>query len=235
MGNDGGAPRLVQLGNWDVELSLLERLGAAWDEIVSTWLPAENRLPRRAPDDFPSNGWRIVHTFHPEWAHEVMILGAPSQGEPNRWMLVQLSRDDNGWQFAMPFSSCGPIPTREERRAGLRLDWAKTTYSMAVGSMPEVNVVLVNESVQEWTPTEEDTSHVQGLVLTQEGEQIGNGWYATGSTPQLPRLQPGQETMLPAFRNNPELKNLPAGDYQMVAFLAALNLRTVIPGKLTIE
>lgn len=235
MGNDDGTPRLAQLGNWDVKLSLLEGPGAAWDDIVSAWLPAENRLPPRAPHDFPSNGWRIVHTFHPEWAHEAMILGAPSQMEPDRWVLVQLSRDDNGWQFAMPFSSCGPIPIREERRAGLRLDWAKTTYSMAMESMPEVNVVLVNESLQEWTPTGEDTSHVQGLVLTQHGEQIGNGWYATGSTPRLPTLKPGQETLLPAFRNNPELKNLPAGDYQMVAFLAALNLRTVIPAKLTIE
>ncbi|MFF2346993.1 hypothetical protein [Pseudarthrobacter sp. NPDC058119] len=101
--------------------------------------------------------------------------------------------------------------------------------------MTEINVVLVNDSLREWTPTEEDTSHVQGLVLTQNGEQIGNGWYATGSTPQLPTLQPGQKTTLPAFRNNPELKNLPAGDYQMVAFLAALNLRTVTPAKLTIK
>ncbi|MDQ1056019.1 hypothetical protein QE394_003947 [Arthrobacter sp. SORGH_AS 212] len=235
MGNYDAAPRLVQLGNWDVELSLLERPGAAWDEIVSDWLPAENRLPPRAPDDFPSNGWRVVHTFHPEWAHEAMILGAPSQVEPDRWVLVQLSRDDNGWQCAAPFSTGGPVPIKEERRAGLRLDWAKTTYSMATGSMPEINVVLVNESLREWTPTAEDTSHVQGLVLTQHGEQIGNGWYATGSTPLLPTLQPGQEAMLPAFRNNPELKNLSAGDYQMVAFLAALNLRTVIPAKLTIE
>jgi hypothetical protein len=164
-----------------------------------------------------------------------MILGAPSQVESNRWVLVQVSLDDNGWQCASPFSSCGPIPTKEERRAGLRLDWAKATYSMAVGSRPEINVVLVNESLRAWTPTEEDTSHVQGLVLSQDGEQIGNGWYATGSTPRLPRLQPGQETTLPAFLNNPELKNLPPGDYQMVAFLAALNLRTVIPAKLSVE
>lgn len=235
MGNDDAAPRLLQLGNWDVKPSLLEQPGAAWDETVSAWLPAENRLPPRAPDDFPSHGWRIIHTFHPEWAHEAMILGAPSLGEPDRWMLVQLSRDDNGWQFAMPFSSCGPIPIKEERRAGLRLDWTKATYSMAMGSMPEINVVLANESSREWTPTEEDTSHVQGLVLTRQGEQIGNGWYATGSTPLLPTLQPGQETMLRVFRNNPELKDLPAGDYQIVAFLAALNLRTVIPAKLTIE
>ncbi|MGX5714946.1 hypothetical protein [Arthrobacter sp. MAHUQ-56] len=235
MGNDDRAPRLVQLGNWDVELSLLEGPGAAWDEIVSAWLPAENRLPPRAPKDFPSNGWRIVHTFHPEWAQEAMILSAPSQVESNRWVLVQLFRDGNGWQVASPLSSCGPSPTKEERRAGLRLDWAKTTYSMAMGSMPEVDVVLVNESLREWTPSEEDTSHVQGMVLSQDGEQIGNGWYATGRTPRLPKLQPGQETTLPAFRNNPELKNLPAGDYQMVAFLAALNLRTVIPAKLTIE
>ncbi|WP_307427917.1 hypothetical protein [Pseudarthrobacter defluvii] len=235
MGNDDAAPRQVQLRNWDVELSLLEGPGAAWDDIVSAWLPAENRLPPRAPYDFPPNGWRIVHTFHPEWAHEAMILGAPSQGEPDRWVLVQLSRDDKGWQFAMPFSSCGPIPTKEERRSGLRLDWAKATYSMAMGSMPEITVVLVNESLREWMPTEEDTSHVQGLVLNQHGEQIGNGWYATGSTPRLPSLQPGQETTLPAFRNNPELRSLGAGEYQVVAFLAALNLRTVVPAKLTIE
>jgi hypothetical protein len=235
MGNDDAAPRLVQLGNWEFEHSLLEGPGAPWDDVVSVWLPAGNRLPPRAPDDFPSKGWRIVHTFHPAWAYEVIILGAPSQGDPNRWVLVQLSRDDNGWQFATPYSSFGPIPAREERRAGLRLDWAKTTYSMAKGFIPEINVVLVNESSREWTPSDEDTSHVQGLVLNQKGEQIGSGWYVTGSTPRLPKLQPGQRTTLPVFRNNPELESLPTGDYQIVAFSAALNLRTLIPANLTVE
>ena len=121
MGNDDAAPRLVQLGDWDVELSLLEEPGAAWDDLVSAWLPLESRLPPRSPDDFPSNGWRIVRTFHPEWAHEAMILGAPSQVEPNRWVLVQLSRDDNGWQFASPYSSCDRFPPK--RNAGLACVW----------------------------------------------------------------------------------------------------------------
>ncbi len=234
MGNKDSTASRVQLGNWEVESSAVEEAGVNWADIVSGRLPQENILPPRAGDDFPLQGWRLLHSSSPAWASEVLILGAPSELRPGRWVVVQLSHDRSGWQFAAP-SSYLPVPVRDVRRQGLRLEWAKDEFFMTGGSEPKITVVLVNESTEQWTPTEEDLAHVQGIVLDQHGNQIGNGWYAHKRAAQLPALRPGQRTVLAAFRNNPELTGLPSGPYTILAFLTALDLRTAAPASLTVR
>lgn len=234
MGNSDISVGLVQLGIWEVERSGLEEPGTGWEEAVSSWFPNGNNRPPRAQADFPPNGWRVLHTVNKSpWASEVIILAAPSTAVAGGWVLVQLSRDDNGWQFATPWSYT-PVPVRAERRQGLRLDWAETEYSLAKGSKPEITVFLINDSTRKWSPTEEDAAHVQGVVMDQQGNQIGSGWYAHGTSAQLPALEPGQRIELYAFHHNPEFAGLSSGDYQILAFLTALDLRTPSPARLTI-
>lgn len=233
MGNKNSELLMAQLGPWEVERSTLHEVGVSWDEIVSRWFSAENVLPPRALDDFPLRGWRRLHTSYPSWALEVLVLGAPDQASPGRWVLVQLHRDRNGWQFASPASYL-PIPVQELRRQGLRLEWSKPNFTMTKGSPPEIAVVLINDSASPWNPSEEDHSHVQGIVLDYEGNRIGNGWYAHGKVAQLPPLDPGQQTVLPALLNNPELDGLVPGGYQIHASLTALGLATTTLARLTV-
>lgn len=224
---------LVQVGPWEVERSALHQVGVSWEEIVSGRFPEENMLPPRAPDDFPSRGWRRLHTSSPSWALEVLVLGAPSQTSPGRWVLVQLHRDRNGWQVATPASYL-PIPVREVRRQGLRLEWSEPNFTMTKGSQPEIAVILINDSASPWHPTEEDHGHVQGIVLDRKGNRIGNGWYAHGKAGQLPLLDQGQQILLPAFLNNPELDELEPGGYQILASLTSLGLRTTTRASFTV-
>lgn len=233
MGNNDLGMLLVQLGSREIEAAALEEAGVSWEEIVTGRFPEENMLPPRARDEFPLRGWRSLHTSYPSWASEVLVLAAPSEVRPGRWVLVQLSQDKNGWQFATP-GSYAPVPVREVRRQGLRLEWSKTTFSMAKGTQPEIAVVLGNEAASPWNATEEDHGHVQGIVLDHEGNRIGNGWYAHGKVAQLPPLGPGEQTVLPAFLNNPELDGLESGSYQILATLTAVGLRTTAPAGLTV-
>lgn len=233
MGNDDSDVGLVQLGNWAIGRSALEEPGAGWEETVAGRFPEEGLLPPRAREDFPLKGWRHLHSSNTPWAIEVLILGAPSELHPGRWVLVQLSRDANGWQFAMPGSYL-PVPVQEVRRQGLRLEWAKPEFIMGAGSEPEITVVLTNDSAGRWIPTEGDHCHVQGIIFDDQGARIGNGWYAHKQAAQLPAVDPGQRAVLPAFRNNPELVGLPGGRYQIMATLTALDLRTATRGSLTV-
>jgi hypothetical protein len=213
--------------------SALEEAGTSWEEIVWGRLPKDDMMPRRTRDDFPLKGWRVVHASSEPWATEVLILAAPSDVSLGRWVLVQLALGSDGWSLAMPASYL-PVPVREMRRQGLRLEWAKPEFFMAEGSKPDIAVVLVNESAHDWNPTEEDRCHVQGMVLDDQSEGIGNGWYAYGLTDQLPALGPGHRTILPAFLNNPELDDLQSGHYQLLANLRALDLRVAGPATLTV-
>lgn len=233
MGNEDSDVGLVQVGNWEIGRSALEEPGAGWEQTLAGRFPEEGLLPPRAREDFPLKGWRHLHSSNPPWAIEVLILGAPSELHPGRWVLVQLSRDANGWQFAKPGSYL-PVPVREVRRQGLRLEWAKPEFIMSAGSEPEITVVLTNDSAGRWIPTEEDHCHVQGIVIDDQGARIGNGWYAHKQAAQLSALDPGQGAVLPAFLNNPELVGLTSGSYQIVATLTALDLRTATRGSLTV-
>jgi hypothetical protein len=224
---------LAQLGPWEVERSALHQAGIPWGEIVSHWFSDQNMLPPRAADDFPLKGWRHLHTSHPSWAQEVLVLGAPDQTNPGRWVLVQMHRDRNGWQFASPASYL-PIPVQEVRRQELRLEWSKPNFTMTEGSPPEIAVVLINDSSSPWNPSEEDHGHVQEIVLDANGSKIGNGWYAHGKVAQLPSLEPGQQTVLPTFLNNPELGGLAPATYQIRASLTALGLTTAKLARLTV-
>ncbi|MEJ1194306.1 hypothetical protein [Pseudarthrobacter sp. CCNWLW207] len=233
MGNKISELQLTQLGPWEVERSTLHEVGMSWDEIVSRWFSEENVLPPRASDDFPLIGWRRLQTSYPSWALEMLVLGAPDQASPGRWVLVQLHHDKNGWQFAGPASYL-PIPVQELRRQGLRLEWSQPKFMMTKGSPPEIAVVLINDAASTWNPSEEDHSHVQGIVLDYKGNRIGSGWYAHGKAAQLPPLAPGQQLVLPALLNNPELDGLVPGRYQIRASLIALGLPTTILASLTV-
>lgn len=232
MGNKN-SELLAQLGPCEVERSTLREVGTSWHEIVSRWFSEENVLPPRAASDFPLRGWRRLQISYPSWALEVHVLGAPDQANSGRWVLVQLHRDGNGWQFASPASYL-PIPVQEFRRQGLRLEWSEPNFTMTKGARPEIAVVLINESAGVWNPSEEDHSHVQGMVLDDKGNRIGNGWYAHGKAAQLPPLDPGQQFVLPAFLNNPELDGLVPGRYQIRASLTALGLPTMTVASLTV-
>ena len=234
MGNDESTSQLIQLGSWDVMRSALEGAGTGWEEIVSGRLPKDDMMPRRTRDDFPLQGWRVVHASNETWASEVLILAAPSQVSRGRWVVVQLALGPEGWSLAMPASYL-PVPVREIRRQGLRLEWAKPEFFMAQGSKPDIAVVLVNDSAHAWNPTEEDRCHVQGLVLDNQGEGIGNGWFAYGLTDQLPALGAGHGKILPVFLNNPELDDLQSGHYQLLANLPALDLRVAGQATLTVH
>jgi hypothetical protein len=234
MGKNDPLEQLIQLGHWDIQRHILEAAGTSWENIVSGRLSKENMMPRRATEDFPLNGWRVLEASSEPWASEVLILGAPSVSSPGRWAVVQLALGQGGWSLAMP-TSCLPVPVREVRRQGLRLEWSKPEFFMAAGSKSDIAVVLVNDSIRDWNPTEEDRCHVQGVVRDEQGEGIGNGWYAFGLTDQLPPLGPGQRTTLPAFLNNPELDDLKSGRYQLLANLPALDLRVASPGTLTVH
>lgn len=223
----------VQLGNWDVTTSLLEEPGVSWQDAIADWFP-NGSLPPRRREHFPLKGWRVLDTSRSDWAEEVSILGAPSTEEPGRWVLVQLSRHAAGNHITSP-AVFRPLPVQEVRRQGLRLGWSGPEFSMACGGSPDITVVLVNESDIHREPVEEDDSHVQGLVLDLHGQRIGDGSFVHGMAPPIPELGPGQRIELPAFRNNPELTGLPAGEYQLAAILTSLNLRAEGSARLTIR
>lgn len=233
MGNEEADGHMIRLGDWDVLRSSLEEPGTGWYNVVAGRVPQERILPKRAGADFPLTGWRVVHAASEPWAAEVLILAAPSTTSPGRWVLIQLALGPGGWYLASPWSQL-PVPVHAVRRQGLRLEWAQPGFTAAEGAKPLITVVLVNDSDAVWQPTEADRSHVQGVAFSREGNRIGNGWYASGLTEQLPSLGPGEQAFLPAFLNNPELEGLPKGSYQLMATLTALDLRVGTRAALTV-
>lgn len=218
---------LLQLGHWEVRSQALDGPGMSWDEVLEQRMPADKAVLALAPEDFPNRGWRVVDTTSADWASEVVILGAPSALYAGRWVLVQFARRGNHWLLAQPVS-CLPVPPREIRRRGLRLEWTEQEFLFDKDNDKDrsVTVVLKNNSSSPWIPTEEDLSHVQAVIVDGRGKKIGNGWYAYGKSCRLPELGPGEEVMLSTLRNNAELDEIPTGDYRMVAWLTSLGLCT---------
>ncbi|TDT74711.1 hypothetical protein DFO47_11270 [Arthrobacter sp. AG258] len=231
-----GSEGLIQLGVWEVHPQTLKATGVAWEDVVAGRIPKEinGHLPPKAGKDFPSMGWRVVDTRIEPWSDEVLILGAPSTAELGRWVLTQLARGDDGWYFASPMN-CLPVPSREHRRQGLRLQWAQERFTRSRQHPRPLDVVLSNDSDTPWFPTELDTEHVQGVVFNNAGQRLGTGWFAHGQAERLPELHPGQRLTLPVVWENEVFEKLAIGQYQIAAHLVALNLRTGAEAGLTIS
>lgn len=225
MGVTDQEQELIQLGPWEVAAEGLTGGGMRWEEILEHRMPSDLTVLTRAPADFPTQGWRVLDVSAAEWSPEVLIIGAPSSTDAERWVVAQLAHRDSDWLLTLPIT-CAALPSRGVRGKSLKLEWAQNKFLVQDGFSAEAAVVLRNDSDSTWVPTEEDQSHVQTVIVDSHGNTVGGGWCSFGTSLQLPDLGPSETVTLPTLDNNPELPTLPSGAYKIFAFLPSLNLRT---------
>lgn len=222
---------LIDLEGLEVPQRLLELPGGplpeTWAglplqvEVGSEFLPIETALP--------DSGWRQLAGAgeglenDPKWG---TVIAAPTGDGTGRWLLMHLSKTDLGWKGWLPWATT-PRPGRSARRRGLRLSWPTRPLNLTTSELLELTVTLRRDGGAALAWDGDDRLDVVGRVKDETtGESLPfDPWQAFSGTGD--QLHPDAVSVdLPIRWLTNNVAQLDPGEYQLVATIAALNLKT---------
>lgn len=228
---------LVTVHGLEVERSLLAAAGGPFPTSYDG-LPV--RLAPAAPPDeddgpAPSTGWRFAGRTGPR---QVALL-APSARRPRHWWVATLDRSDDGWRAHVSWAE-PERPARDERVAGLRLDWSAPALEVPAGAVEDLRVRLGRYADDgsrlplAWD--EEDGTHVVGHVLDAATDEPlpFQAWQAFAGPGPRPAPDAAGHVWLPLRWTTYDAAHLPPGDYRVRAQLSSLPVHTpTVPLRVT--
>jgi hypothetical protein len=229
------APRFdtdMQLGYYDVPAAVLSADGVPLTELIGERGAASLDDMMGPP---PVDGWRVIAGDLADFGGQQPVLAAPwSSPRSNGWMVISLSRPDSAWQASILGDDRPLRPSRARRRAGLTLTWSVPVMSASVGTVPQLRVRLSNAGDRPWGNDGADYDHVTVRLLGSSGEPLPyprtspwkGGDMVGAEIHRLPPLLPGSFVDLTPARGAAHISALPPGDYDVVAELNDLQLRS---------
>jgi len=221
----------MQLGYYDVSAAVLSADGVPLAELIGERGAASvDDMLGPPPDD----GWRLIAGDLDDFSGEPPALAAPwSSPRSNGWMVISVWRLNGEWHASILGDNRPLRPSRARRRAGLALAWPAPVMSATVGTVPQLQVRLTNNSEHAWQNDGGDYDHVTVRLLGADGKPLPETLRAAWSGDMigtaarlhlLPTLLPGSSVDLTPAWEAASIPSLPPGDYGLVAELSDLQL-----------
>lgn len=199
---------LVQLGRLLVDDSRLALDQAGTGD--ATLLAAVRQCEQHGGfgEPFSASGWRVLAVDDDEAA-----VGAWSDSWSG-WVVLDLRREEGGWEVHGSSYGVLPGPTPAERGTGLRLRWPQDPIHVRRGHDWRVQVELVNDLDE---PVDLDCDNMAFGHLTKAGKELPTEPLFIAGTGLQARLKPGRSITLPVALFTARLNKLPAGEYELHA------------------
>ena len=220
-------PQLWQLGHYDNVPK--QTLSVAGDTDLAAVIAEDDtsRVIGDLLDRVPTKQWRIVRddTLTHRRATRREVWAAPA-GDGTWWVLTA-SHVEGIRRIGIDPATRTPLPSKEDRRAGLQLEWASTAITLTESDVlrHEFRFVLRNTGEDDWLNVAGDISSI--TIVTSVEPRF---YVDVGDERQLPTLPAGGSLPILSRISEP----LSVGTYQATAILTALNLATSSAATLTV-
>ncbi|HEY9312390.1 hypothetical protein [Williamsia sp.] len=178
-------------------------------------------------DRVPTHGWRLGRDARVprgrSTRQEVWVAPADS----DTWWILTATHVDGVRHILIDPETRTPLPSREDRRSGLALDWVSDAVELTESETArhEFEFDLRNTSANDWGNLANDTGSITIVPSAEPRFYVD-----VGDDRPLPALPSGGLTTINARLNEP----LSAGTYELGAVLVDLNLATSTTAGLTV-
>jgi hypothetical protein len=169
-------------------------------------------------DRMPTHRWRLVRDTRPEGrATRREVWCAPA--DSNTWWVLTASHVDGVRHIQIDPDPRTPVPSREDRRSSLELEWVITEAGVTESALMthEFEFVLRNKGDNDWHNVANDSRSI--MIVARDEMRF---YIDVGDQRSLPTLPPGGSIPIRSRLS----EQLSAGTYELRAFLADLNLAT---------
>jgi hypothetical protein len=239
-----GAMDAIQLAWWEVDPAVLSLSGGSLQTVIAE-LPVVTFPSGDLWDTWGSfkrlSGWRILaDQMHGRCRR--LVLAAPHRAGPGLWVLAMLQENDQGeLQLARVFEREQAWPGRAYRRRELNLEWVEDEFVVLRGTVPTLQVRLVNQSITPWIGRPGDIAPVIARLHDPSSlEPLPSTVhlaYAPGprQSNTSPAIPAGGSLQLPVQLATHDVGLLEAGLYPISGLLRPLALEAKLSGHLRIR